>query len=92
MGKEHSPRLTSSAVHISFSTYKNSALIFTCVRMRRRGFSNRVDVCVQLQYSDRANINYYDVIIIIATIVKVLQSSVHKRGVCVLLNSFSHFF
>ena len=37
----------------------------------------------QLQYSDQASINYYDVIIIIATIVKVLQSSVHKPGVCV---------
>ena len=32
-------------------------------------------------YSDRASINYYDVIIIIATIVKVLQSCAQARGV-----------
>ena len=38
-------------------------------------------------YSDQASINYYDVIIIIPTIVKVLQSSVYKCGVCVLFVS-----
>ena len=36
-----------------------------------------------IQYSDQASINYYDVITIKATMVKVLQSSVHKHGVCV---------
>ena len=70
---------------------KISALIFIRAHAQE-GVSNRVDVCVQLQYSDRASINYYDVIIIIATIEKKFKSSVHKREVCVLLNSSSHFF
>ena len=47
---------------------------------------------VQLQYSDRGSINYYDVIIIIATIVKCFKAQCISAGyVFSILNAHSHF-